>query len=224
MAKLTFLGHAAFIVTGGGKTILIDPFLEGNPVATASPDAISCDYIAVTHAHGDHLGDTIAIARRTGATVIANNEIAVWADQQGVKSHPMHIGGSHEFPFGRVKLTIAHHGSSFPDGTYGGNPAGLILTIDGKRIHHTGDTALTHDMSFAGDEGLDVVLIPIGDNFTMGVDDALRALDFLRPKVVVPIHYDTWPLIAADVSRFATGAKEKGVVCRVLEPGATLDV
>lgn len=224
MARLTFLGHAAFAIETAGTTILIDPFLTGNPAAEVSADAVACDYIIVTHAHGDHLGDTVSIAERTGATVISNFEIATWAEGQGLSAHAMHIGGAHAFPFGRVKLTIAHHGSAFPDGTYGGNPAGVTLTIEGKKVHHTGDTALTHDMSFTGDEGIDLALVPIGDNFTMGVDDALRSLDLLRPKVVIPMHYGTWPLIEADTARFAAGAAAKGVACHVLEPGAAHEI
>jgi L-ascorbate metabolism protein UlaG (beta-lactamase superfamily) len=222
MATLTFLGHSAVRVEGSGTSILIDPFLSGNPAAKVAADRISCDYVIVTHAHGDHLGDTLAIATRTGATVISSFEIATWAERHGLSAHGMNVGGAHDFPFGRVRMTIAHHTSSFPDGSYGGTPAGVVLTIDGKKIHHAGDTALTHDMSFAGDEGLDLALLPIGDNFTMGVEDALRALDFLRPKAVVPIHYGTWPIIAADVTRFAAGAVAKGVTCHVLASGESL--
>lgn len=224
MPKVTFLGHSAFQIEGGGATILIDPFLTDNPNAAVSADAVSCEYIVLTHAHADHVGDTVAIAKRTGATVIANFEIAGRAEKEGLGTHPMHIGGAHEFPFGRVKLTIAHHGSSFVDGAYGGNPAGVTLTIEGKKIHHAGDTALTHDMSFVGEEGIDLAMVPIGDNFTMGVEDAVRSLDFLRPKAVVPIHYDTWPIIEADAAAFAAGAKAKGVTCHVLEPGQHLEL
>jgi len=224
MPRITYLGHSAFQVEGGGSTILIDPFLTGNPRASTTADAVSCDYIVVTHAHLDHIGDTEDIARRTGATVIANFEICEVLMKRGITVHHLHIGGGADFPFGRAKLTIAHHGSAFEDGTYGGNPAGVTLTLDDKKIHHAGDTALTHDMSFVGDEGIDVALVPIGDTFTMGVDDALRSLDFLRPKAVVPMHYGTWPPIEADPARFSEGAAAKGVVCHVLEPGGVLEI
>lgn len=224
MPRVTFLGHSAVSIEGGGKTVLVDPFLTGNPKASTTADAVNADYVVLTHAHGDHFGDTIAIAKRTGATVIANFEIANYCQERGCTVHHMHLGGAFEFDFGRVKLTVAHHGSSFPDGTYGGDPGGVIFTMDGKKIHHVGDTALTHDLSFAGDEGLDLALVPIGDNFTMGPDDALRSLDLLRPKRVVPVHYDTWPPIEQDAAAWAARCEAKGVPATVLAPGEWLDV
>lgn len=224
MPRITFLGHSAFLVEGGGKSVLLDPFLTGNPKAPIAADAVSCDYIALTHAHGDHFGDTLDIAKRTGATVIANFEIANYCEARDVKVHAMHLGGAYDFDFGRVKLTVAHHGSSFPDGTYGGDPGGVLLTMDGKKILHVGDTALTHDLSYAGDEGLDVAFVPIGDNFTMGPDDALRSLELLRPKRVVPCHYDTWPPIEQDAAGWAKRCEAKGVPATVLAPGASLEV
>src|SRR5262249_25534309 len=146
---------------------------------------VSANFIILTHAHGDHYGDTVAIAKRTGATVISNFEIVSYCQKQGVaNSHALHIGGGYTFPFGRVKLTVAHHGSSFPDGTYGGTPAGVVLEIEGKRLYNAGDTALFSDMSLIGEGGLDVALLPIGDNFTMGPDDAAHAAKLLRARTV----------------------------------------
>ncbi|MCA9914350.1 MAG: metal-dependent hydrolase, partial [Anaerolineae bacterium] len=162
---LTFLGHSAFQIRIDEKTILIDPFLTHNPLAAVSADDIEADYIIVTHGHDDHVGDTIAIAKRTGAVVISNHEICEWLLRQGVPNvHGMHIGGSHAFPFGTVKLTIAHHGSMLPDGSYGGNPAGILVQTTDGTIYHAGDTGLFYDMTLIGEEGLDVAILPIGDN------------------------------------------------------------
>jgi L-ascorbate metabolism protein UlaG (beta-lactamase superfamily) len=167
------------------------------------------------------VGDTVEIAKRTGAMTISNFEIANWLAAQGVeKSHPLHIGGGYNFPFGRVKLTIAHHGSALPDGSYGGNPAGFLLTLEGKRIYHACDTGLFYDMKLIGEDGLDVAILPIGDNFTMGPDDALKAVKLLEPKVAIPIHYDTFDVIAQDPQVFAGRVEaETSTKCVVLKPG-----
>lgn len=224
--RLTFHGHAAWSLESGGVKILMDPFLSGNPKADVGPDAVEADYILITHAHGDHVGDTVAIAKRTGATIVSNFEIANWCGAQGVTAHPLHLGGGKEFPFGRVELTIAHHGSSFPDGGYGGNPAGLIVKTGGRTIYNTGDTALFYDMKLIGEmHKPDVVLLPIGDNFTMGPDAALKAVELIQPKRVIPMHYDTFDLIAQDGEAFARRCKETlGVECVVLPPGGTIEV
>jgi L-ascorbate metabolism protein UlaG (beta-lactamase superfamily) len=224
MATVTFLGHSCVQIHGGGSTILIDPFLTGNPLAGAKANEIQCDFIVVTHAHGDHLGDAIDIARRTHATIISNFEIHNYCVAKGAKAHPLHIGGGHRFPFGRAKLTVAHHGSSFPDGSYGGTPAGVLLTLGGQTIYHAGDTALTYDMLFVGEAGVDLALLPIGDNFTMGADDAARALDLIKPRVVIPIHYNTFDVIAADPRAFASRAEQKGVTCVILKPGDSYEL
>ncbi len=213
---LTWYGHATLgLKTKDGYRLLIDPFFSGNPAATVKAEEVSADYILVTHGHGDHVGDTVAIANRTGATVISNFEITTWLSAQGVeKVHPQHLGGGFQHPFGYLKLTLALHGSALPDGSYGGNPAGLLLTTnDGKKIYFAGDTGLFGDMALIGEEGLDVAVLPIGDNFTMGPDDALRAVRLLRPQIVVPIHYGTWELIDQNPQTWAervtaeTGAK-----------------
>jgi L-ascorbate metabolism protein UlaG (beta-lactamase superfamily) len=216
-----FLGHAAVQVKAGQTVILIDPFLTGNPQAVVKPDQVKADVIVVTHGHGDHLGDAEAIAKRTGALVIANAEIAGYLSKKGVKAHALHIGGGYNFPFGRVKLTIAHHGSSLPDGSYGGNPAGVLLYLEGKTIYHAGDTGLFYDMKLIGEEGVDLAFLPIGDNYTMGLEDALRAVKLIQPKVVIPMHYDTFPVIPEDPHKFAArvAAEVPGVQCVVLRPG-----
>lgn len=210
----TFHGHACFTLASEDSTLLFDPFLTDNPVAKVKPDELAADYILLSHGHFDHLPDAAAIAQRTGATVIGAFEVASWIGGQGVENvHGMQPGGSFKFPFGRVKLTIAHHGSMLPDGSYGGVATGIIADIAGKRVYFTGDTALTLDMQLYGEEGIDALILPIGDNYTMGPDDALRCVKFVKPKVVIPIHYDTWPLIAQDAAAFAraveasTGAK-----------------
>ena len=165
---LTYYGHSCFGIKNGDARLLIDPFLTGNPRAAVAADQAEADYLLVSHAHGDHLGDAIAIAKRTGATIVANFEIASHCMKAGCEAHALHIGGGWNFPFGRVKLTIAHHGSSFADGSYGGNPAGFLITIEGKTIYHACDTGLFYDMKLIGEEGVDVAILPIGDNFTMG--------------------------------------------------------
>jgi L-ascorbate metabolism protein UlaG (beta-lactamase superfamily) len=226
MATLTYYGHATWALETKGTKILIDPFFTGNPQATAAAGDMQANFIILTHAHGDHYGDTVEIAKRTRATLISNFEIVSYCEKQGVANgHRMHIGGGYNFPFGRVKLTVAHHGSSFPDGTYGGNPAGLVIEVEGKRIYNAGDTALFSDMSLIGQGGLDVALLPIGDNFTMGPDDAVAAAKFLGARTVIPQHYNTWPVITQDPEAFkrkVEASTESKVT--ILKPGATLTV
>jgi L-ascorbate metabolism protein UlaG (beta-lactamase superfamily) len=203
MIELTWYGHATWRVRLDDTHVIIDPFFTNNPKAPFSAEEVEADYIIVTHGHGDHMADAEAIAKRTGATIIANAEIARWFGERDVETHGQHIGGGFHYPFGYVKLTIAVHGSSLPDGSYGGMPAGVLITAQGKKIYHAGDTGLFASMSLIGDEGLDVALLPIGDNYTMGPDDALRAVDLLRPRIVIPMHYETWELIAQDPHAWA---------------------
>lgn len=221
MTTLTWYGHATLGLETGGYKILIDPFFSGNPAAAVSAETVAADFILVTHGHGDHIGDTAAIARRTGALVISNYEIATWLGNQGLKTHGQHLGGGFKHPFGYLKLTLALHGSALPDGSYGGNPAGFLLTTnDGQKIYLAGDTGLFYDMKLIGEEGLDLAVLPIGDNFTMGPADALRAVKLLTPKTVIPIHFGTWGLIDQDPASWAAQV-EKETTSRVvvLKPG-----
>jgi len=224
--KLTWYGHACFLFEHAGHRILVDPFLDGNPLAPVQPDDVACDFIVVSHGHGDHMGDTVAIAKRTGATVISNFEIVNWLQGQGLeKLHPQHIGGGFDHPFGRLKLTQALHGSALPDGSYGGNPAGLLFSFDDTKIYHACDTGLFGDMALIGEEGIDLAILPIGDNFTMGPDDALRAVRLIQPEKVVPIHYDTFEVIRQDPHDFATRVgRETNAKCMVLEPGVAVEI
>jgi L-ascorbate metabolism protein UlaG (beta-lactamase superfamily) len=223
MPQLTYLGHSAFVVKGGAATIVIDPFLTGNPAAKARPGDLEVDAVLLSHGHGDHLGDAVEIAKANRATIVAPFELANYCAAKGAQAHGMHIGGAHTFPFGRVKLTIAHHGSCAPDGTYTGNPCGFLFTLDGKTLYHPGDTALFYDMKLIGDmHPIDVALLPIGDNFTMGVDDAAVAAEFLHAKLVMPMHYNTFELIAADANDFVRKVEAKGLAARVIAVGETI--
>jgi L-ascorbate metabolism protein UlaG (beta-lactamase superfamily) len=221
---IRWLGHAALALETAGMKILIDPFLTGNPTATLKADDAQADFILLSHGHGDHVGDTVAIAKRTGATVVCNYEISEWLAHQGVKTHGQQHGGGYVHPFGRVKLTLAFHGSMLPDGSNGGNPCGFLIYLkDGKKIYHAADTGLFGDMKLIGEEGIDLAILPIGDNYTMGPDDAVRAVKLLEPKMVVPIHYNTWPIIAQDANAWASRVtKETRAKPMVLDPGGTL--
>jgi L-ascorbate metabolism protein UlaG (beta-lactamase superfamily) len=224
--KYTWYGHGTHGLETGGHKILVDPFFTDNPAASTTADAVQCDFILVSHGHGDHIADAEAVAKRTGATAISNFEIANWLGEKGVQTHPQHIGGGFNHPFGYVKLTQAIHGSGLPDGSYGGMPAGFLLTTkDGEKIYLACDTGLFAGMQLLGDEGIDLAVLPIGDNFTMGPDDALRAVKMLRPKHVIPTHYDTWGLIAQDADAWAARVNaETSAKAHVLKPGESFDL
>lgn len=219
--KLTWHGHAAIGIETDGHRLLVDPFLSGNPAAATDAGSLTPEFILVSHGHGDHVGDAVTIARRTGATVISNFEICNWFEKQGVKTHAQHIGGGYHHPFGYLKLTLALHGSALPDGSYGGNPCGFLLsTKDHHKVYLACDTGLFGDMRLIGEEGVDLAVLPIGDNFTMGPDDALRAVKLIQPKHVIPVHYNTFGLIAQDAEAWAARVKaETGAIPHVLKPG-----
>jgi len=227
MLKATFLGHSCVLFTDGRYSVIVDPFLGGNPQASVSPEEIQVDYILATHGHSDHLGDAGEISKRTGATIIAPNELAIWVSHKGARAHNMHIGGAYNFEFGRVKLTIAHHGSAAGESglEYTGNPCGFLFTMGGKTVYHTGDTGLFLDMKLIGEMNhIDLMFLPIGDNFTMGVDDAVRAVEFVKPKIAVPIHYQTWDIIDAEPEQFKKKLAASGVKVAILKPNETIEL
>jgi len=219
----TFHGHACFLLEGDGKRVIIDPFLTGNPAAVIGPDALpKLDAILLSHGHGDHLGDAIALAKRDKATIVATAELAGFCGDQGATAHAMHIGGAHQFPFGRVKLVPAFHGGRVEGdatGKYTTNPCGVVVTIGGKSVYHAGDTGLTLEMQLL--EGrVDLMLVPIGDNYTMGIEDAVRAVGFVKPRIVIPMHYNTWDVIRADAAAFQRDVGNRAEVV-ILAPGAS---
>ncbi|WZL72858.1 metal-dependent hydrolase [Clostridiaceae bacterium 35-E11] len=217
---LKFLGHSCFYVEEGDFKALIDPFLSNNPQAsTTLSDFQKISHIFITHGHGDHLGDAVPLASQSNATIITNYEIACYLGGKELSTHPMHIGGRTKFNFGVVKMTPALHGSGIETVgglVYGGNPCGFIIEVNGKKIYHAGDTGLTMDMKLLEVENIDVALLPIGGNFTMDIEDAVRAVEFIKPKIVIPMHYDTFPIIEADPETFKE--KVKGAEVMILKP------
>lgn len=226
MPELTWLGHSCWSIAIGKHTILVDPFLDDSPTAPVKSGDVAADFILVTHGHFDHIADAVKIAKRTGATVVSNFEISEWLGKQGVKNCVgMNHGGGTNLPFGRVKLTIAHHSSVLPDGTYGGNPAGFLLTLANAKIYIAGDTALFGDMQLYGRDSLDLAILPIGDLYTMGPEDSIEAVKLLKPKRVAPCHYNTWPPIAQDASKWAEMVRSQtSATPEVLQPGGKLKI
>ena len=226
--KVSYHGHSVVKVEAKGKTILFDPFITGNGLTDLKADDVKVDVILLTHGHNDHVGDTVDLALKNDALVIAPFELAEYLGWQGVKVHEMHIGGAHEFDFGKVKLTQAFHGSSYTDYetktiVYTGMPSGILLTIDGKTIFHAGDTALFSDMKMIGElNDIDVAFLPIGDNFTMGPDDAILAAEWLDARTVVPIHFNTFPVIEQNPHDFVSKLPEG--VGKVLEVGEVVEL
>lgn len=224
--KVTYYGHACFAVEVGAKTLLFDPFIAGNQLAKAvDKRAVPASYILISHAHFDHLAYAAEIARRTGATIISNYEITVWFGKQGLeKVHPLNHGGAHNFDFGRVKLVNAIHSSSLPDGSYGGNPGGFVVESAEGNFYYSGDTALTMDMKLIGESSrLKFAALPIGDNFTMGTDDAIKAADFVRCNHVLGLHFNTFAPIQVDTQAAVAQFKAAGKQLRLLQPGESCD-
>lgn len=225
--QISYHGHSVVKIKTNGYTILFDPFITGNSLTDLRVEEQNPDVILLTHGHNDHVGDTVEIAKQSGALVVATDELANYLSWQGVNTHSMHIGGSHQFDFGKVKLTQAFHGSSYVTADrqiiYTGMPSGILLSVEGKTIYHAGDTALFSDMKLIGElQPIDVAFLPIGDNFTMGPEDAARAAQFLNPKEIVPIHYNTFPVIEQDPQEFAKMVSNAKV--RVMKSGDTFDI
>ncbi len=223
--ELTFYGHGTSGLSIDSYQILIDPYFTGNPATKTKAEDLSPDYMLVTHGHSDHVGDAAEIAARSGAKIIANAEIAKWLGAKGAEVFPQNIGGGNNYPFGYVKLTQAVHGSALPDGSYGGMPGGfLITTLEGKKIYFAGDTGLFSGMSLIGEESIDLAILPIGDNYTMGPDDALRAVKLIQPENVIPVHYNTWELIAQDPLAWKDRVEsETGSMVHIMQTDSSLE-
>jgi L-ascorbate metabolism protein UlaG (beta-lactamase superfamily) len=220
--KITYYGHSCFAAEIQQKSILFDPFVSGNELAAAiDPKSIPADYILISHGHADHLADAGDIARRTNATIVSNFEITQWFSKQHIeKTHPLNLGGGFDFPFGRVKFVNALHSSSMPDGTYGGNPGGFVIESKDGNFYYSGDTALTLDMRLIAESTrLDFACLPIGDNFTMGVDDAIKAARLVACKRVLALHYNTFPPIKTDMAKAREKFKAGGIELVILNPG-----
>lgn len=223
MLKITYLGHSCFLLNDGTHEVIIDPFITHNPKATVKASDIKAKFVVLTHAHGDHSGDAFTIAKANGATLIAVNELANYAQENGIEAHNMHIGGAWNFPFGRLKFTIAHHGSANQEGRYMGAPAGVVIRMGGKTIYHTGDTGLFMDMQLIGQlDRIDVMMCPIGGNFTMDAADAARAVAFVQPELAIPMHFNTFPVIEADPAEFTRLVASKGHKAQAMEVGETI--
>ncbi len=225
-ATLHYHGHSTFSLVLSRGTVVFDPFLTGNPAAVANVYDLAADLICVSHAHGDHVADVAALAGHTGATVVSNFEIANHFANQGIENTVgVNPGGTYDAGFCRVKWTIAFHSSSFDDGSYGGEANGILLSSEGLRLYFAGDTALFSDMRLIGGGNLDVALLPIGDHFTMGVEDSLQAIRFLETRIAVPMHYNTFPPIAQDAAAWARRVEaETDAHPLVLQPGASADL
>jgi len=224
--KLRYFSHSGFLITlDNGIRLLIDPFLDGNPTSPAAAADVEADYILLTHGHGDHFGDTLSIAKRCDALCICENELANYIASKGGKAHNMHIGGSFSFDFGKIKLTQALHSSVTPDNECVGAATGIILFVQDKIIYHMGDTGLFLDLKLIGElYPIDYLLAPIGDNFTMGIDDAVKACSFVKPKCAIPIHYNTFDIIKSDPFEFKKKVEDLGINCQVLEFGQQINL
>ncbi len=217
------LGHACFTVSDGKHTVIFDPFLTDNPEAVVKPEEVQVDAVLPSHGHSDHLGDAIPIAKRLGVPIVATYELAMYCERHGAAVVPLHIGGGTDLPWGRVKLTFATHGGGVIGEDfieYTGPPCGFLVTMSGQTVYYAGDTGLFGDMKLIGETtAIDVAILPIGDHFTMGIDDAVRAVGFLQPEAVVPTHYSAFEPIQKDPREFAGQVEAMGVTCRILAPG-----
>ncbi|MCO5950443.1 metal-dependent hydrolase [Mucilaginibacter flavidus] len=224
--KTTFYGQSTFMLEAGGKKLLFDPFITPNPEAKdIDIHSLKPDYILVSHGHGDHVADLLAIQKSSDAIIICIAEIANWLGKHGINNaHGMNIGGGFNFEFGRVKMVNAIHSSTLPDGSPGGNPAGFVLYVDGKVVYYAGDTALTYDMKLLADENLDWAYLPIGDNYTMGVDDAIKASGFINCKNIIGMHYDTFPVIKIDVAEAEAKFVKAGINIKLLKIGESVEL
>ncbi len=224
--KTTYYGQSTILIETEGKRLLFDPFITPNPAAKdVDINTLNPDYILVSHGHGDHVTDLVAVQKSSGAKVICIAEIADWLDKQGIDNvHGMNIGGGFNFDFGRVKMVNAVHSSTLPDGSPGGNPAGFVLYSEGKKIYFAGDTALTYDMKLLEDENLDWAFLPIGDNYTMGIDDAIKATSFINCKNVIGVHYDTFPVISIDKAEAVEKFTSAGVNIKLPGIAETIDL
>ena len=225
--RVSYHGHSVVKIVTGGKTILIDPFITGNQYTDLIVEDEKPDVILITHGHNDHVGDTLQLAKKNDSLVVTNNELAVYLGWQGLKVHPLHIGGARQFDFGKVKLTPAFHGTGFEtedkEILYLGMPAGILFMAEGKTIYHAGDTALFSDMKLIGERHpIDIAFLPIGDNFTMGPEDAAYAAKLLGAKTIVPIHYNTFPPITQDPHEFIQLLEDKNG--KVLVPGEAIEL
>lgn len=224
--KFTYYGHSAFELETGGKKLLFDPFISPNELAKhIDINGLKPDYILLSHGHGDHVADLFTIQKNSEAKVICIAEIAHWLGGKGISdAHGMNIGGGFNFDFGRVKMTNAIHSSSMPDGSYGGNPAGFVIYAENKKVYYSGDTALTYDMKLLADEKLDWAILPIGDNYTMNAEDAIKATDFINCKNIVGVHYDTFPVIKIDKQATTDKFANAGVNLKLIAIGESLDL
>lgn len=226
--KLTYYGHSCVLVEHNGKRVIIDPFLSGNPASGLSPEEVKVDAVILTHAHDDHFGDTEKIAKNNDCVVIATFELATYCEQRGMRAHAMNTGGSFQFDGFAVKMTPALHTSSLRVGDqflYAGEPVGLVITMGDKTLYHAGDTALFSDMKLIGERvQVDVAALPIGDNYTMGPEDAVIAAQWVGAKHVIPIHYNTFPVIEQDAGRFQQMIEAKGMICHPLSNGESVQI
>lgn len=225
--KINYYGHSCFTVDVGNKRLLFDPYIRPNELAKAiDVRDVRADYILISHGHSDHIADAEEIAKRTGATVIACFEVCQWLGKQGIdKTHPMNHGSGWEFDFGRVRPVNAVHSSSMPDGTYGGNPCGFVIQTGTGNFYYSGDTALTMDMRLIGElYPLSFAVLCIGGNFTMGIDEAIKASEWIRCERIIGVHYDTFPLIRIDHDGAVRQFKQAGRELQLLEIGATVEI